>query len=123
MVTFAAKSKGYETSGAVGNATGFIAVWGGTNIFYGFNISNNSSQTISYDLTTLGNDSGNQGTVNWTAGSPSGSLSPETSVSVTFTVTSPDSDGHNNDACTMLQAGGAPLLNLGRTTTPISILD
>ena len=112
MVTFAAKSKTYETSGTVGNAVGPTAVWGGVNVFYQFNFSNASSQSIDYDLNPLSGASGNAGTLHWTSGNPSGSLNPGEQASVTFTVTSPNSDVDNDVAYTMLQAGAAPLMTL-----------
>jgi hypothetical protein len=112
MVTFAAKSKTYETSGTVSNAVGPTAVWGGVNIFYQFNISNNSSQSFDYDLNPLSSTSGHGGTLHWTSGNPSGSLNAGQEATVTFTVTSPDSDVDNDVAYTMLQAGAAPLMTL-----------
>ena len=109
---FAAKSKTYESSGTLGNAVGTISVWGGVNVFFQLNFSNTSSQAINDDLNPLSRASGNGGTIHWTSGNPSGPLYSGELASVTFIVTSPDSDADQDVACTMLHAGAAPLMTM-----------
>ncbi len=102
MVTFAAK---YECSYEDCQ----------TEIFYAFNISNSSNQTIFYNLTSLNSASGDKnGQVIWTANNSSGSLNPAQNVTVLCTVQCNNGGaGESGVAQGMFQAGAAPLLTLG----------